>query len=213
MKKAFGLQVPENLRDLVQPSHCALIVYDMQVGIVPQISTGLEIQKQCVALVDAARRAGLRIFHTRHFFLPSSAAGVAQLRRAMLWQRKEEPQETKCFIPQGSPAFQIVPELEPREGEVIVDKITMSAFEGTFLNLAMRDAGIGSFLIAGIALEIGIEPTVRQGLDLNYLPVVISDACGSKTEDLKHRSLATLDETGEVFTASTADIVELLNAR
>jgi nicotinamidase-related amidase len=91
MKKAFGLQVPENLRDIVQPSRCALIVYDMQVGIVPQISTGLEIQKQCVALVDAARRAGLRIFHTRHFFLPSSAAGVAQLRRAMLWQRKEEP--------------------------------------------------------------------------------------------------------------------------
>ena len=74
----------------------------------------------------------------------------------------------------------------------------------------MRDAGIDSFLIAGIALEIGIEPTVRQGLDLNYLPVVITDACGSKTEELKHRSLATLNETGEVFTASTADIVKML---
>jgi nicotinamidase-related amidase len=131
----------------------------------------------------------------------------------MVWQRKEEPQETTCFIPQGSLAFQIVPELEPREGEVIVDKITMSAFEGTFLNLAMRDAGIDSFLIAGIALEIGIEPTVRQGLDLNYLPVVITDACGSKTEELKHRSLATLNETGEVFTASTAEIAEILHER
>jgi nicotinamidase-related amidase len=74
----------------------------------------------------------------------------------------------------------------------------------------MRDAGIECFLIAGIALEIGIEPTVRQGLDLNYLPVVITDACGSKTEELKRRSLATLDETGEVFAATTADIVGLL---
>ena len=99
------------------------------------------------------------------------------------------------------------------EGEVVVDKITMSAFEGTFLDLAMRDAGIHSFLIVGIALEIGIEPTVRQALDLNYLPVVITDACGSRTEELKHRSLATLAETGEVFTASTADILELLNKR
>jgi biuret amidohydrolase len=213
MKKAFGLKVPENLQDIVQSSGCALIVYDMQAGIVPQISSGLEIQEQCVLLVNAARKAGLRIFHTRHFFLPSAAAGVAQLRRAMVWQRKEEPQETKCFIPYGSPAFQIVPELEPREGEVVVDKITMSAFEGTFLNLAMRDAGIDSFLIAGIALEIGIEPTVRQGLDLNYLPVVITDACGSKTEELRHRSLATLDETGEVFMASTADIVKILDER
>jgi len=210
MKKAFGLQVPENLQEIVQSSGCALIVYDMQAGIVPQISSGLEIQKQCVLLVNAARKAGMRIFYTRHFFLPTAAAGVAQLRRAMVWQRKEEPQETKCFIPHGSPAFQIVPELEPREGEVLVDKITMSAFEGTFLNLAMRDAGISSFLIAGIALEIGIEPTVRQALDLNYMPVVITDACGSKTEELKHRSLATLNETGEVFTASTADIVKML---
>ena len=213
MKRGFGLSVPENLQDVVRSSGCALIVYDMQAGIVPQISSGLEIQQQCAALVDAARKAGLRIFYTRHFFLPSSAAGVAQLRRAMVWQRKDEPQETKCFIPQGSPAFQIVSELEPREGEVVIDKITMSAFEGTFLNLAMRDAGIDSFLIAGIALEIGIEPTVRQGLDLNYLPVVISDACGSRTEELKHRSLATLKETGEVFMASTADIIKILDAR
>jgi hypothetical protein len=50
-------------------------------------------------------------------------------------------------------------------------------------------------------------------LDLNYLPVVITDACGSKTDELKHRSLATLDETGEVFMASTADILELLDRR
>jgi biuret amidohydrolase len=211
MKKAFGLQVPENLQDIVTPSRCALIVYDMQAGIVPQISSGLEIQRQCVLLLEAARKAGFRIFHTRHFFLPTAAAGVGQLRRAMVWQRKEEPQETTCFIAQGSPAFQIVAELEPREGEVVVDKITMSAFEGTFLNLAMRDAGIDSFLIAGIALEIGIEPTVRQGLDLNYLPVVVTDACGAKTEELKHRSLATLNETGEVFMASSADITKLMD--
>jgi nicotinamidase-related amidase len=128
----------------------------------------------------------------------------------MVWQDKEEPQDTKCLIPQGSPGFQIVPELQPRESEVVVDKITMSAFEGTFLNLAMRDADLDSFLIAGIALEIGIEPTVRQALDLNYIPVVVTDACGSKTEELKRRSLATLNETGEVFTVTTAEVVELL---
>ena len=210
MKEAFGLEVPQTLRDVVRPDRCALIVYDMQVGIVSQIATGPEIQKQCVTLVDAARKAGMRIFFTRHFFLPSRAAGRAQLRRAMIWQRKEEPQETKCFIPQGSPGFQIVPELKPQEGEVVADKIAMSAFEGTFLNTALRDAGIDAFLIAGIALEIGIEPTVRHSLDLNYIPVLVVDACGSKTEELKQRSLATLRETGEVFAVSTADVMSLL---
>jgi nicotinamidase-related amidase len=66
MKEAFGLRVPQSLQDIVQPSRCALIVYNMQVGIVPQLSSGLEIQARCVTLVDAARNAGLRIFHTRH---------------------------------------------------------------------------------------------------------------------------------------------------
>lgn len=212
MKKAFGLQIPQTLPDIVQPDRCALIVYDMQVGIVSQLSSGPRVQERCVALVEAARKAGMRIFFTRHFFLPTAAAGRAQLRRAMIWQHEEEPQDTTCFIPHGSPAFQLVPALEPQPGEVIVDKITMSAFEGTFLNIALRDAGIEAFLIAGIALEIGIEPTVRQSLDLNYIPVVIADACGSKTDELKSRSLATLRETGEVFIASTAEIVSLLFA-
>ena len=49
----------------------------------------------------------------------------------------------------------------------------------------MRDAHLEAFIIAGIALEVGIEPTVRHGADLNYVPVVVTDACGSKTADAK----------------------------
>jgi hypothetical protein len=45
---------------------------------------------------------------------------------------------------------------------------------------------------------------------LNYVPVVVTDACGSKTEELKQRSIATLGETGEVFQATTAEIIRLL---
>ena len=55
----------------------------------------------------------------------------------------------------------------------MIDKITMSAFEGTFLDIAFRDCGINSFVIVGIALEVGIEPTVRHGMDLGYIPVVV----------------------------------------
>ncbi len=207
MKQAFGLSVPEKFEDVCTPSRAALIIYDMQAGIVPQIADGTDITRRCQQLLAAARKAGFRIFFTRHLFLPNKAAGVGQLRRAMAWQRKSDPAETTPFITQGSAAWEIVPELAPRESEVLIDKITMSALEGTFLNLALRDAHLEAFIIAGIALEVGIEPTVRHGADLNYAPVVVADACGSKTAQAKERSLATLAETGEVFAVSTADVL------
>lgn len=210
MKHCFGLSVPERLEEICTPSRCALIVYDMQVGIVSQIAEGAAVLGRCQQLLTAARDAGFRVFFTRHIFLPNRAAGIGQFRRAMVWQRKSDPMDTKPFITQSSRSCQIVSELAPQEDEVIIDKITMSAFEGTFLNLAMRDTHLDAFLIAGIALEIGIEPTVRQGLDLNYMPIVVTDACGSKTQELKERSLATLEETGEVIAVDTAQLVSVM---
>jgi nicotinamidase-related amidase len=210
MKQAFGLSIPEQLRELCTPERAALIIYDMQAGIVPQISNGREIVSGCQQILAAARKAGIRIFFTRHLFLPNRIAGVGQLRRAMIWQRKSDPAETKPLFTSGSPSWQIVPELSPQEDESVIDKIAMSAFEGTYLDLAMRDAQLQVFIIAGIALEVGIEPTVRHGLDLNYIPIVVSDLCGSKTEEVKRRSLETLEDTGEVIQVKAAEILDFL---
>src|SRR5579859_202843 len=153
MKEAFGISIPEGVQEICTPERCALVIYDMQVGIVPQIAEGGDVLKRCRELLEAGRAGGFRTFFTRHLFLPNAVAGVGQLRRAMIWQGKSEPAETRPFITHGSPAFEIVPELKPTEGEVLIDKITMSAFEGTFLNLAMRDAKLDAMVIAGIALE------------------------------------------------------------
>jgi len=211
MTEAYGLSIPDQLADVCTPARCALIIYDMQEGIVPQISTGREIVASCRRLLEAARTGGYRIFFTRHFFLPNAVAGVGQLRRAMVWQRKKKAEETKPFFLQGSPPWEIVPELAPRKDEVVIDKITMSAFEGTFLNLAMQDAHLDSFIIAGIALEVGIGPTVRHGLDLNLCPVLVTDACGSKTADAREHTMATLQETGEIFPFSSAEVLAAMS--
>ena len=207
MAKAYGLSIPDRLVEACAPERCGVIIYDMQNGIVPQISAGADIVLLCRKLLEAARAGGYRVFHTRHSFLPNTVAGVGQLRRAMVWQQKKRPEETKPFFLQGSPLWEIVPQLTPHEGEVIIEKITMSAFEGTFLNLAMRDAHLDSFIIAGIALEVGIGPTVRHALDLNLCPVLVTDACGSKSAEAREQMLATIRETGEVFAVSCADVL------
>src|SRR5215471_11617741 len=210
MTGAYGLSIPDQLSEVCTPARCAVVIYDMQKGIVPQISAGPEIVSLCGKLLEAARAARFRIFFTRHFFLPNAVAGVGQLRRAMVWQHKKKPEETKPFFLQGSPLWEIVPELAPREGEVIIDKITMSAFEGTFLNLAMRDTRLDCLIIAGIALEVGIGPTVRHALDLNLCPVPVTDACGSKTLDAQEKTMATIKESGEVLAVSSAEVLSVM---
>jgi nicotinamidase-related amidase len=89
----------------------------------------------------------------------------------------------------------------------------MSAFEGTFLNAAMRDLGMNSFAICGIATEVGIEPTVRHGADLGYIPVVIEDACGAGNEEAGRRSLESLRFAGDTIFADAATIGALLRNR
>jgi nicotinamidase-related amidase len=213
MKRAFGVSVPEGLGEICAPERCGLIIYDMQAGIVPQIADGRRIVETSQLLLAAARSAGMRVFFTRHLFLPNATIGVGQLRRTMIWERKTDPADTFPLITQGSPAWQIVPELQPREDEVLIDKVTMSAFESTYLNLALRDAQVQAFIIAGIAMEVGIEPTVRHGADLNFIPVVVADGCGSKTPEALERSLATLKETGEVLLCSAAEVISSISGR
>lgn len=197
MQRAFGLTIRQTLEDVCDPSSLALIVYDMQVGVVRQVANGAGITAQVVRVLEAARSAGIRVFFTRHMSLPKELMGSFQYRMAMAWQRVQSPEEVKPWFTRDSPGFQLVPEMAPRSSEAIFDKLAMSAFEGTPLNMALRDCGISAFAIAGIAMEIGIEPTARHGADLGYIPVVVKDACGFGHRDAADRSIASLDFAGD----------------
>jgi len=197
MREFAGISIPGSLEEIINPRNTALIIYDMQVGIVRQVQGGQEITRNVSRILNAARAAGLRTFFTRHMSLPKELTGAFQMRTAMAWQRVDSPEKVKPMFLRDSPAFPIVPELQPLASEGIIDKITMSAFEGTYLGIALRDCGIRSFLIVGIALEIGIDPTCRQGSDLGFWPVLVQDACGFGNEEAARQSLATLRHMGD----------------
>jgi nicotinamidase-related amidase len=212
MDRAFGLDIPETLAEVCRPDRLALVVYDMQVGIVRQLPDGAEVKRRVAAVLEAARSGGFRVFFTRHMSLPNEVSGVAQLRTAKAWQRARTAAEVKPSFPRDSPQFQIVRELEPRASEAVLDKITMSAFVGTPLEIALRDCGLGAFAISGIALEVGIEPTVRHATDLGFLPVIVADACGSRDAPAAERALAGFTFAGGSILTETAAIVPLLGA-
>ena len=139
--------------------------------------------------------------------------GVFQLRQALAWQRTTSIDEIHPWFLRGSEAHEIVPELAPRDNEAVFDKIGMSAFEGTPLDTALRDCGIRSFLIAGVAIEIGIEPTVRHGADLGYIPLVVEDACGAGHEEAGKRAIASLRFMGDAIVTSVGEVTALLRDR
>jgi biuret amidohydrolase len=188
----------------------ALIVYDMQVGVVSQLDDGPQVTKRVVRVLDAARQAGFRVFFTRHMTLPTELMGITQLRTAMAWQRKDRVEDVVSPFLRDSPGFQLVPELGPRESEAVFDKLSMSAFEGTPLEFALRDAQVTAFAIVGVATEVGIEPTVRHGADRGLIPVVVTDACGAGNPSAAKRSLDALATAGDTILTDISTITGLL---
>ena len=210
MHHAFGLDIPRTLEDACDPRRCALIVYDMQIGIIRQIKGGAEITAKVAEVVRVAREAGMRIFFMRHLSLPRELMGVAQWRMAMAWQRTDKVEDVQPWFLRDSPGFQLVPEMAPRPSEAIFDKLTMSAFEGTPLDIALRDCGVNAFAIAGVAIEIGIDITARHGADLGYIPIVIRDACGAGHYDAGEKSFETLKFLGDAMFTTVDEFGKVL---
>ena len=213
MDRFNGLEIPESLTEALDPARLALIVYDMQVGVLRQIADGDAVLGNVQRVLAAARQCGVRTIFLRHYFLPASLAGVFQLRQAKLWQHKDAAADTQPLIPHGSPGFELVEGLDPGPDEAVVDKITMSAFEGTPLDIILRDCGVSSYLIVGVATEVGIEPTVRHSADLGYIPIVVRDACGAGNQDAAAHALAGLEFAGDAILTDTDEVCRVLGAR
>ena len=213
MRGRLGLDIPETLEDACDPATMAVIVYDMQAGVVRQLpDRGAEAVQGVSRILTAARQGGYPVFFTRHMSLPVALMGTMQLRTAMAWQNTDDPGKVESWFLRGTPGFEIVPELAPRGDEAVFDKLAMSAFAGTPLEMALRDLGIRAFAVAGVALEIGIAPTVLHAVDLGLIPVVVTDACGGRDRPAMQRVLDDFRFSGEALLTDIATITPLLAA-
>jgi biuret amidohydrolase len=210
MQHHRNLPIPDSLADTCHPDRLALVVYDMQVGVVGQLADGQQLTERVGRVLEAARRAGVRVFFIRYMTLPTELMGTSQLRRWMAWQGKDRVEDVVSPFLRDSPGFGIVPELVPRESEAVFDRLSMSAFEGTPLGFALRDAQVTAFAIVGVAMEVGVEPTVRHGADLGLIPVVVTDACGAGDPSAAKRSLDSLAFAGDAILTDIATLTGLL---
>lgn len=211
MRRRSGPDIPETLKDTCDPATMALIVYDMQAGVLRQLPDGgAEAVERVSRVLTAARAGGYPVFFTRHMSLPVRLMGTAQLRTAMAWQHVDSPEKVQSWFLRDTPGFEIVADLSPRGDEAVFDKLGMSAFAGTPMEMALRDLGIRSFAIAGVALEIGIAPTVWHAADLGLIPVVVTDACGGRDRPAMQRTLDDFRFSGDALLTDVAAITPLL---
>jgi len=210
MQHHRDLDIPDRLADVCHPDRIALIVYDMQVGVVSQITDGPQVTERVGRVLEAARGAGVRVFFIRYMTLPKELMGISQLRMAMAWQRKDRVEDVVSPFLRDSPGFELVPELAPRASEAIFDRLSLSAFEGSPLGFALRDAQVTAFAIVGVATEIGIELTARHGADLGLIPVVVTNACGAGNPSAAKRSLDALAFAGDAILTDISTITGLL---
>lgn len=207
-----GVAVPTTLADVCRPDRMALLVYDMQVGILRQVPDSRALLPAAMRAIAAARRSGMRIVYMRHTSLPLAWTGAFQMRMALAWQRESDPAEVAPWFPRGAPDVEIAPEIAPAADDAVVDKITMSAFEGTPLAMMLRDCGLIACAVIGAAIEIGIEPTVRHAADLGIVPVLLRDACAGGNKEASARALASMEFMGDALFASVAEFETALVA-
>jgi nicotinamidase-related amidase len=212
MRSANGIQIPTGLSDVCDPRRMALVVYDMQVGIVRQLNEPEGVIRRIQQVIGCARAAGMRIIYLRHLSMPKALMGAFQFRTAMAWQRTDSPNQVAPWFLRDAPGFQIIPELQPTGDDGVLDKITMSAFKGTPLEIVLRDCGLCACAIVGAAIEIGIEPTVRQAADLGIVPVLVRDACAAGDADAGVRALASMAFMGDAMFTDTDTFCRILTA-
>jgi nicotinamidase-related amidase len=154
----------------------------------------------CRAVLDAARRLGLLIVHTREGHLPDlSDAPPAKVERGAPSLRIGAPGPMGRILIRGEPGHDIIPDLYPLDGEVVIDKPGKGAFYATPLESVLARHGIENLLVCGVTTEVCVNTTVREANDRGYRCIVIADCCASYFPEFHQMGLAMIKAQGGIF--------------
>jgi len=165
----------------------------------------------CVALLAAAREAGMTVIHTREGHRADLSDTTAQrLSRGEPGRRIGDPGPMGRILIRGEPGHGIIPELAPLAGEPVIDKPGKGAFYSTDLELILQSRQIRTLLVCGVTTEVCVHSTVRDANDRGYRCLVVGDACGSYFPEFHDSALKMLSAQGGIF-GWVSDSTRVLN--
>jgi nicotinamidase-related amidase len=167
----------------------------------------------CRDVLDAARANGLLIIHTREGHLPDlSDAPPAKIARGKPSLRIGDPGPMGRILIRGEAGHDIVPELYPEAGEIVIDKPGKGAFYATELGDALAKRAIDTLLVCGVTTEVCVNTTVREANDRGYRCVVLADCCASYFPEFHEAGLNMIKAQGGIFgwVSNSSEVLKLM---
>jgi biuret amidohydrolase len=194
----------------LDPAATALLVIDMQRDFLEpggfgallgnDVSLLARVVEPLGHVLEAARAAGLMVVHTREGHRPDLAdCPPSKLARGRLEVGIGALGPKGRVLVRGEAGHDIVPELAPIEGEVVLDKPGKGSFYATDLELLLHNQGVSSLIVTGVTTEVCVHTTVREANDRGFECLVLEDCVGSYFPEFHRVALQMIAAQGGIF--------------